>query len=145
MDGCLAEFAPDILVVDSEVATRLSTLSVLGLAGYHVTAAASFSEARDHIKAACPALLITDIRLGEFNGLHLAWLRYLDHPGLPTIVTHATLDRVVEAEAKKLEALYLVKPVQSRELLDAVAKLFRRESYWVSVTRSRSSEIAISH
>jgi DNA-binding NtrC family response regulator len=127
MHGRIAEFAHGVLVVDTDAATRLSTLSVLRSAGYRVTATASFAEARDHMKRTCPSLLITDIRLGEFNGLHLALHRYLDHPGLPTIITDARFDRVLEAESKELEALYLVKPVQSGKLLDAVAKLLDRE------------------
>jgi DNA-binding NtrC family response regulator len=144
MDGKIAELAPDILVVDSEAPARWSTLRVLGSAGYRATATASFSEARYRMKGTCPALLITDIRLGEFNGLQLAWHRYLDHPGLPTIITHATFDRVLEAEAKRLEALFLVKPVDSRELLDAVAKLLDVSQIWASDTRPQSREIAIS-
>ena len=84
MDSSTAEPVFDILVVDSDPATRLFVSTTLGVAGYDVTATDSFYEARHHLEAACPALLIADIRLGEFNGLHLALHRSLDHPGLPT-------------------------------------------------------------
>jgi two-component system C4-dicarboxylate transport response regulator DctD len=139
MDGRITEFAPDILVVDSDAATRLWTLSVLRFAGYRVTAIASFAEAKDHMRSACPSLLITDIRLGEFNGLHLAWHRYFDHPGLPTIITDSRFDRVLEAESKEVEALYLVKPIQSGQLLDAVAKLLDR-GFYLDFGRSLSTQ-----
>ena len=123
MDRRTAEPALDILVVDSDPATRLFVSNTLRLAGYDVTATGSFYEAKSHLEAACPALLIADIRLGEFNGLHLALHRYLDHPGLPTIITHVTFDGMLEAEAKKLGAFYLVKPVRPHELVDEVARL----------------------
>jgi len=123
MDSRTAEPALDILVVDSDPATRLFLSKTLGLAGYDVTATNSFYEAKHHLETACPALLIADVRLGEFNGLHLALHRHIDHPGLPTIITHVTFDRVLRAEAERLGAIYLVKPVRPHELMDEVAKL----------------------
>jgi DNA-binding NtrC family response regulator len=133
----------EILVVDSDGVAGASTSAALRAAGYNVITAASFREARGHIESGRPALLIADVRLGDFNGLHLAWHRHFNHPGMPTIITHAALDPTLKAEAKRLDALYMVKPLHERELLEAVANLLEVSHIPLPMTSSPAAQVAL--
>jgi DNA-binding response OmpR family regulator len=121
--GGYADGAPEILVADSDRVAGASTSDILRAGGYNVITVATFREAKRHIVSGCPALLIADVRLGEFNGLHLAWRRHFSHPGMPTIITDTAFDSTLKDEADRLGAVYLVKPIGQRELLKAVATL----------------------
>jgi DNA-binding NtrC family response regulator len=111
---------PDrVLIVDDDGATRRGLVQLLTQAGYEATAVGSFDEARRSIGASPPDLLITDIRLEAYNGLQLI----LNSPrSIPTIVITGFADPVLEAEARRGGAAYLVKPVQPMELLEVVAE-----------------------
>ena len=108
-----------VLIVDDDGATRRGLVQLLTQAGYEATAVGSFDEARRSIGASPPDLLITDIRLEAYNGLQLI----LNSPRtIPTIVITGFADPVLEAEARRGGAAYLVKPVQPMELLEVVAE-----------------------
>jgi len=111
---------PDrVLIVDDDGATRRGLVQLLAQAGYDATAVGTFDEARRIIGASPPDLLITDIRLEAYNGLQLI----LNSPRtIPTIVITGFADPVLEAEARRGGAAYLVKPVQPVELLEVVAE-----------------------
>jgi len=111
---------PDrVLIVDDDGATRRGLVQLLAQAGYDATAVGTFDEARRIIGASPPDLLITDIRLEAYNGLQLI----LNSPRtIPTIVITGVADPVLEAEARRGGAAYLVKPVQPVELLEVVAE-----------------------
>jgi CheY-like chemotaxis protein len=64
-----------------------------------------------------PHLLITDVRLGEYNGLQL--LATNPNP-IPAIVLTGFPDRVLEAEAQHLGAEFMLKPVNPSELMAIV-------------------------
>jgi DNA-binding NtrC family response regulator len=108
-----------VLIVDDDGATRRGLVQLLAQAGYETTAVGTFDEARRIIGATPPDLLITDIRLEAYNGLQLI----LNSPRtIPTIVITGFADPVLEAEARRGGAAYLVKPVQPLELLEVVAE-----------------------
>ena len=85
--------------------------------GYRVAAVSSFQVAKEALQSAWPDLLMADIRLGAFNGLHLAARSRLDRPDLPVIITHASYDPVLETEAKRLGATFVVNPLENSEFL----------------------------
>ena len=64
-----------------------------------------------------PDLLIADERLGAFNGLHLILRGRAEHPTMRAIVATAVKDPCVEAEASRMHALCLVKPLDPAEWL----------------------------
>jgi DNA-binding response OmpR family regulator len=103
---------PNILIVDDHRVTRLGLAEMLADAGYSVVTAGSFQEARGILRDSPPDLLIADVRLGSFNGLQLV-INYR----VPAIVITGYADSVLEAEARRVGAEYLVKPVQPDELL----------------------------
>jgi DNA-binding NtrC family response regulator len=119
---------PDrVLIVDDDGSTRRGLAQLLLQAGYDATAVGTFEEARRIISVTPPDLLITDIRLEEYNGLQLI----LNSPRtIPTIVITGFADPVLEAEARRGGAAYMVKPVQPLQLLELVAeKLAARHSH----------------
>ena len=114
---------PTILVVDSEPQTLSRTQDVLRVAGYRVATSETFEEAGRLLTSILPDILIADIRLGAFNGLHLVWRRRWDHPTHRSVVTSDTSDPVLQREARQLGAPYLVKPIRRDDLLRVVTEL----------------------
>jgi DNA-binding NtrC family response regulator len=79
---------PALIVLVSAHAGTLSRLGArLSSKGPLVAAASSFPPARQLLRAVSPDLLIADIRLAAYNGLHLSILSRVDHPHLPVIIT----------------------------------------------------------
>ena len=111
---------PTVLVVESERETPTSIVDVLRQVNYRVTRATSYADGRAQLAARSPDLLITDVRLGAFNGLQLVIQRAFSDPGRPSIVT-GSLDSVLEAQARGLGAAYIAKPIESIDLLKLVA------------------------
>jgi FixJ family two-component response regulator len=110
-----------VLVVDDEPEIVHMLREVLESAGYRTLAATSFEDGKRLLAdTPPPAVLITDVRLGMFNGLQLAVLR---PPTTGVIVISGFLDRTLEAETKRLGGVYMLKPVQARLLIETVETL----------------------
>ena len=119
----LAEAGQSVLLVDSDAIDRANTASTLYEAGYTVVEADAFDHARLLLSSLQPHLLITDIRLGAFNGLHLVWVRSQNQPAAPAIVTYDHPDAVLESEARTLGCPFLIKPLRAHSLLRVVGAL----------------------
>ena len=89
-------------------------------AGEQIVACASFAEARRALQTTHFDALITDVRLGEFNGLQLAVIGREAYPDIRLIVFSGFDDPVLRTEADHVGATYVVKPVTSTTLLDLV-------------------------
>ena len=111
------------LAVITDSVERSAMTRVLDEAGYGVTAVDSFEHARVQLAARAPHVLITDVRLESFNGLHLVWEQSFRRVPVPAIVMHDCGDAALESDARELDCLFLVKPVQPDTLLDAVGAL----------------------
>ena len=111
-----------ILLVEDDDVTRLGLSMLLERAGYDVVATESVQEGRSVLDEATPHLLITDVRLGAFNGLQL--IAMSPRP-IPAIVTTGFPDPVLEAEALQLGAKFLLKPIEPAGLLALVAELLQ--------------------
>jgi hypothetical protein len=84
-----------------------------------------------------PDIVIADIKLEAFNGLHLAAYCVRSRPGTPFIATHDTYDVALDAEAKRLRAAYVVKTVSCEGLLrTALTLLHSRRQGFDMVRRS---------
>jgi two-component system, response regulator RegA len=124
-----------ILLVDDDATTTTELRSVLEHAGYEVAIAGSFAEGRSALSTGPRDLLISEIRLGQFNGLQLV---ATSRPAIPAIVLTGYRDPALEAEAKRLGADFLVKPVARAALLALVnVKLNPSPSVPVFDTRRR--------
>ena len=111
--------AQKILIVDDNPTTRAELAKLLVDAGFETMTAASVPEAMRALTTTPPHLLITEIRLDSYNGLHL--IAMAPKP-IPAIVITGYADRAVEADARRLGADYRSKPVSPGELYAAVQR-----------------------
>jgi two-component system, cell cycle response regulator CpdR len=112
-----------VLVVDDEPGLLDAVKTSFERAGHDVVACRSFEEARGKILTQRFDALVTDVRLGAFNGLQLAVIARDKDPGLGIIVFSGFDDPVLRAEAAGLNATYLLKPVTGERLIEELEKL----------------------
>jgi CheY-like chemotaxis protein len=110
-----------VLIVEDEQVTLSGWVELLDDAGYHVTGVSSYEAALEEL-ARLPDLLITDVRLGVYNGLQLIVRGRMMNPDLQAIVVTGYADQVVVREALHLHAEHLEKPVDVDRLLLVAAK-----------------------
>jgi DNA-binding response OmpR family regulator len=97
--------------------------ALLTAAGYQVITAATFKEAADEADYADPDLLLLDIRLGDYNGLQLAVRERSRQRPRPVIVMSGHDDPVLVAEAARLGAEFMPKPIDPDQLLARIEQL----------------------
>ena len=114
------------VVVDGNTPDRVNTVLLLEAAGYEVRSARSFDEAKTLLAAERPHLLVTDLRLGQYNGIHLVLRSRSDYPGIAAVVTSRVADPVLEAEVHRQHAQFLLRPLTGPQLLDAIAASSQR-------------------
>jgi DNA-binding NtrC family response regulator len=105
-----------VLVVDPSVERVRETVAFLQAAGYSAIGATSFDAARN-LLATPPDVLISELRLRSFNGLHLVLHGRLLKPDMVAIVVADNLDAFLAAEAARRGVAYLVRPLDSGALL----------------------------
>jgi DNA-binding NtrC family response regulator len=114
------------IVVEPTLVDIWFAVSGLANGGFHITVAESFLEAKTLIDKQPPAVLITDIRLREYNGLHLVLRGKAARPDMAAIVVTTFADPVLQAEAERMNATFILKPTTRQEFLAAVYRtLFR--------------------
>jgi DNA-binding response OmpR family regulator len=128
-----------VLVVDSHAAELASTVALLQAAGYQVSRALGFEEGRRSLDSLRPKILITSVRLGPYNGLHLIVRSRALSPGTSAILTHNVFDPVLELDARKEDAAFLVRPCKPQAFLDAVRASIRPASQNVLATGNPQS------
>jgi DNA-binding response OmpR family regulator len=106
-----------ILIVDDDQATRSGLTRFFERAGYDVIAVSTFADGRQALADSAPDLLIADVRLGDFNGLQLI---AVNPRPIPAIIVTGFADPVLEAEARRLGADYLLKPISPGALMALV-------------------------
>ena len=110
-----------ILVVAVSAAKSAALVSLLRRSGYRVALAAGYDEAIQWLADQSPDLLISQVYLGAFNGLRLVIRGNIDHPDMRAILLDRVYDQVIEFDAKRHGATYLVEPVGASELLAQVS------------------------
>jgi DNA-binding response OmpR family regulator len=113
--------APRVLVVDDEEEVLRTLGGLIAQGDYEVVLLSQFVEARHYIDATPPEILVTDVRLGAYNGLQLVLHMRHANPGGRVIVLSAFDDPTIRQEAAALGAGFLCKPVTGRDLLAALA------------------------
>jgi DNA-binding NtrC family response regulator len=111
-----------LLIVDDDVNLLDAMQRALRDSLRVVVACDSFEKARQMLKDQTFDALITDVRLGAFNGLQLAVMARDMHPDMRLIVFSGFDDPVLRADAEQIGAAYLVKPVASTDLLKLLEK-----------------------
>jgi DNA-binding NtrC family response regulator len=103
----------------------LRTRELLETSGFGVRVACSFDEAKRMIAEDPPDVLVTDLRLGAYNGLHLVLRTRVDHPRLASVVVSPFADAALANEAARQNAVFLVRPLAAQDLLDVVRRTLR--------------------
>jgi DNA-binding response OmpR family regulator len=94
------------LVVTVAARARNERRQMLEQVGYRVFTAGSFAEGSALLKRIRPDLLMVDVRLLEYNGVHLALRAREETPRTRTVIVGEP-DIVLEREAAAIGALYL--------------------------------------
>ena len=114
-----------VLIVEDDAATLAGWAAYVHAAGFSVVPLSSFAEAHRLLPFARPDVLVTDIRLGEYNGLQLAVQAGTLDPAPSVIVTSGYEDPVLVAEAARLGATFLLKPVQPSRLVVLISEMVK--------------------
>lgn len=110
---------PRVLLVAPKGGVTRTLTPILRTAGFEPNVVDDFPSAKEAL-GACPELLITELKLGAFNGLHLAIRARAQ--GTPAIII-GDPDPVLEAEAKRQHATYLTSLVDYQQILVVVSEL----------------------
>ena len=111
------------LIVDDDPAVLEGLRTGFELEQEGVVTSSAFHEARRRLLEEDFDVLATDVRLGKFNGLQLAVIARDRNPEMKIIVFSGYDDAVLQAEAARLRARYLVKPVSLERLFEVIASL----------------------
>jgi DNA-binding NtrC family response regulator len=106
-----------ILIVDDEPDVIDVLSEALRAKGYDTAGAATFEEAKRLLIMSPPDVLITDVRLGHFNGLQLVVMRPVT---TAAVVVSGFWDRTLDEEARRNGAIFLLKPVSDQQIVEAV-------------------------
>src|SRR6478735_4822433 len=107
-----------VVIVAQNPALATALLSWLGSAGYELAIVTTFAAAKALLETR-PALVISELKLGEYNGLHLALkARAL---GIPTLIV-GPQDVVLQKDAEELGATYLTSVLRRSQVLELVAE-----------------------
>jgi DNA-binding NtrC family response regulator len=111
-----------VLIVDDDMSLLEMLQRAFQNAGAEVVAHSTFEGARRALHDGSFDALLTDVRLGAFNGLQLAVISRDAHPDIRVIVFSGFDDPVLRAEAERVGAFYVVKPVTTETLLELVRR-----------------------
>ncbi len=109
-----------ILLIEDEADLLAAMSRSFREAGLEVLPCATFEEGREALRKQSFDALLTDVRLGAFNGLQLAVVARDLHPEIRIIIYSGFDDPVLRAEAERIDATYLVKPVPFGALIERI-------------------------
>jgi DNA-binding response OmpR family regulator len=110
------------LVVVSDPDLGATLVEWLSNAGYGARVIRTFAEARAELDASAPDVLVVQIKLAAYNGLHLA-IRARSRGSSMPVVLIGDPDSVLQAEAERHQATYLTRPLDEQVLTDTIRRL----------------------
>ncbi len=112
-----------ILIVDDDESLRRVFAAVLEKAGYHTVKARNGKEALDVAQKVDADVILLDIFLGDANGLELIdkIQKYNRNSSIIIVTAHGTTQTAIDS-AKHRAYGYLTKPVDTKQLLDLIAR-----------------------
>jgi DNA-binding response OmpR family regulator len=111
-----------VLLVGTVETTAQARLDALSKAGFVVMPVRGFLDARQVLAELEPEAIVTEVQLGDYNGLHLVAIAQVEHPRTACLVT-GPRDPALQAEAYHLGARYLVEPVTLDRLSAVLAEI----------------------
>ena len=118
---------PCILLVNADPLGLGRIETLLFDQGYAVVAVSTFEMGSELLRTLAPDMLVADVRLDAFNGLHLAARSRFNQPGRPVVVTHASYDPVLDKHARDLGAAFIVKPLENPEFARHLRAVFAEQ------------------
>jgi len=116
---------PTALVVEPSLAEALSLHSVLSELGFQVTVSDNFNDAKARLGPSI-TLLVTELRLNEYNGLHLVFRAKSVRRQMAAIIRTQISDPLLQLEAERMGATFVLKAAGAAEFRAAVCRtLFR--------------------
>lgn len=106
-----------VLVVDDDRAFLSLVRNWLASAGHTVVALSDFYAAKNYLALNRPQAIVADVRIGAYNGLQLLAFTKHDAPDVVAICVTGFDDPVLRAEASRLGAHYVLKPLAAGDLL----------------------------
>lgn len=94
-----------VLLVEPDP-TRWPELRQAGRGGFAIEICGDFTEARHSLMNRPPPLLVTNLRLGAYNGLHLVYLIAANKYATRTVVYSSHQDLALIEEAQSIGAFY---------------------------------------
>src|SRR5262249_7684214 len=110
-----------ILLVEADRTVLRRTDALLTNAGHLVAAVPSYHEAKQLMDSVSPDMLVVGVRLDAFNGMHLAVRCRREFPRPPVMIVSPGPDAVVEVEAARIGAMFIVDPLNNPSFLPRVA------------------------
>jgi DNA-binding response OmpR family regulator len=112
--------SPNVLIVDDDRHILAIVRQWLSDAGYAVVACDRFEDARRSLTTTPPDVLITDVRLGLFDGVQLVMLAKEQRVDTRAIVMSGFDHPALRMEAAQYGASCLIKPFGRDEALAAI-------------------------
>jgi DNA-binding NtrC family response regulator len=109
-----------ILILEDDLDVAWVYEKALREDGNTVTVCSSFEDAREHLRREPPDAVLTDVRVGQYNGLQLAMLFRRQSPAGRIVVVTGYDDTVIRKEVGELHAEFLLKPVRIAQLKSAL-------------------------
>ncbi|HSC28175.1 MAG TPA: response regulator [Vicinamibacterales bacterium] len=122
-----------VLVIDDDENALCGMEELLRAAGHDVTTTTSYEDAKKLLSLGGYDLLVTDVRIRSFNGLHLVMKVRNESPGLGVVIMSGYDSSLMELEARRYNATFVRKPIKPEEFIDVVSrglKSVRRERRW---------------
>lgn len=111
------------LIAEPSHTIRAQLEAILEAAGCQVVGRAALEEARKDISERAPGVVVTSLKLGSFNGVHLVYLAKLANP-LALCVVYGEADRAEEAQ--RAGAIYVEQNCIREALPEILASMKRR-------------------
>ena len=113
--------AEKILILEDDPLVARVYAKALREDGKDVTVCTRFEDAREKLKNSRPDAILTDVRVGEYNGLQLAHLFRMTSPAGRVVVVSGYDDSVVRKEVSELHGQFILKPIGISDLRSAFA------------------------
>ena len=112
-----------VLIVDCDSAAAAATAQLLTGAGYLLDVSDSFEDAIRQVARRCPDLLVTAVRLGQFNGFHLVIRCRSQHPSLPIVMTGDPSEAGLSGEAEQYGVRFVDKATEPGRFVRLIDEL----------------------
>jgi CheY-like chemotaxis protein len=122
-----------VLVLEDDENALAGIVELLTESGYDVTPAGQYEEAKQLLTKGTYDLLVTDVRLRSFNGLHLVMKVRQESPDTAVIIMTGYDEPLMQLEASRYNAQFIKKPIKASDLLEAAERSLtsvRRQRRW---------------